>query len=567
MADFVAVLRKTIGGLGDNTPEMREKVYDKARATIEAKLAALNPQPPAVVVERQRKALEDAIAVVRTEYDVPATPDLNDDLEQYFSDLNAKPQEAVVPVEDAAPVVEHEEQTAPSYDELPAETEAYGQPDVHEDVQPSYEEPYSSENYTSADADNASHPDAYAPYEADQEPVHTQDYVEPAYDHYEDAPDHANTHEPVAVEHHDDAYYHSQDRHDGHDEPYATHEPAPSSDVDESERGLYTYADNEPKRSRKGLIAAIVALLVLGGIGYGAWANKDSLLALLPQSSDTAAPEVTEEPTDAQTASEAPPSQEEAPAAPSATATEQSEKYTQRLMPDGNEVDEGPAGGQPSIGEGTSLATAVQPTQQDAVTPPLSTQNEQTSPATAQEGPRAIFYEERTSTAQGSAEAGSISWTLVQESPGANLPPEPAIRADARIPGKDLQLRMTIRRNGDDTLPASHIIEMIFLTPDGFEGGSISNVSRISFKDTEQATGNPLIGIPAKIADGFFLIALGDAPAEIENNLLLLRRENWVDIPIVYQSGRRALLSLEKGSDGEAVFQEVLQGWSQNATR
>ena len=67
MADFVAVLRKTIGALSENSPEMREKVYDKARSTIEAKLAALNPQPPTAVIERQRKALEDAIAVVRAD--------------------------------------------------------------------------------------------------------------------------------------------------------------------------------------------------------------------------------------------------------------------------------------------------------------------------------------------------------------------------------------------------------------------------------------------------------------------------------------------------------------------
>ncbi|TGU27925.1 hypothetical protein EN795_37745, partial [bacterium M00.F.Ca.ET.152.01.1.1] len=33
-------------------------------------------------------------------------------------------------------------------------------------------------------------------------------------------------------------------------------------------------------------------------------------------------------------------------------------------------------------------------------------------------GQKAIFYEERTSTAQGSAEPGNIVWSLVKESPG-----------------------------------------------------------------------------------------------------------------------------------------------------
>jgi hypothetical protein len=155
---------------------------------------------------------------------------------------------------------------------------------------------------------------------------------------------------------------------------------------------------------------------------------------------------------------------------------------------------------------------------------------------------------------------GSIVWSLVEESGGAQ-PSEPAIRAEATIPEKDLQLRLTIRRNEDQTLPASHIVEMIFLTPEGFEGGGIESVSRISLKESEQATGNPLLGIPAKIADGFFLLALSNSPAETEANMTLLRRQSWIDIPLVYESGRRALITLEKGIPGDRVFQEALAAW------
>jgi hypothetical protein len=152
-------------------------------------------------------------------------------------------------------------------------------------------------------------------------------------------------------------------------------------------------------------------------------------------------------------------------------------------------------------------------------------------------------------------------WSLVQESPGGDAPPEPAIRAEATIPGKDIQLRMTIRRNTDQTLPASHIIEMIFLTPDGFDGGGIDNVLRMAMKGTEQEAGSPLIGIPAKISDGFFLIALNDTKADEDANLTLLRNQDWIDIPVVYKSGRRALLTMEKGIPGEKVFDEALKAW------
>ena len=44
-------------------------------------------------------------------------------------------------------------------------------------------------------------------------------------------------------------------------------------------------------------------------------------------------------------------------------------------------------------------------------------------------------------------------------------------------------------------------------------------------------------------------------------NLTLLRNQAWIDIPVVYKSGRRALLTMEKGIPGEKVFDEALQAW------
>ena len=247
-------------------------------------------------------------------------------------------------------------------------------------------------------------------------------------------------------------------------------------------------------------------------------------------------------------------------------------KYTQRLMSDGKEVDEGPADGGQSVGEGTSMASATQLADNSATgqtapgaAAPQPAETQQTRPAdqALPVGQRAIFYEERTSLAEGTADTGSAVWTLVNESPGNDLPPEPAIRAEVNIPSKNVQLKMTIRRNADTTLPASHIIEMIFLG--NFEGGGIESVLRVALKGSEAAPGNPLIGIPARITDGYFLIALSSSEAERNTNLELLLRQSWLDIPIVYKSGRRALVTLEKGVPGDKVFQEAIQAW-QNAS-
>src|SRR5262245_1925303 len=85
MADFVAVLRKTIDGLADNTPALREKVYDKARTTVAAKLAAINPPPPAAVADRQKQVLEEAIRQVEGAYVTAEGNDPFAELEHVFA--------------------------------------------------------------------------------------------------------------------------------------------------------------------------------------------------------------------------------------------------------------------------------------------------------------------------------------------------------------------------------------------------------------------------------------------------------------------------------------------------
>ena len=112
------------------------------------------------------------------------------------------------------------------------------------------------------------------------------------------------------------------------------------------------------------------------------------------------------------------------------------------------------------------------------------------------------------------------------------------------------------------TLPASHVIEIMFDTPADFAGGQIENVQRLALKPTEQARGEPLIGVAGKISDGFFIIALNDLKQAVDSNLGLLGREEWIDIPIAYSTGQRALMSIEKGIPGDRVFKQALDAWA-----
>lgn len=515
MADFVAVLKKTLDGMGQTTPESRRRVYDKARQTVSAKLAAINPPPPPSVVDRQRRSLEDAIKAVEKEYSAASDPLA--ELEDVFASLkNPQPKPLERPELKRSSTARPE--PAPT---RPMTTPTSATPPPRPAAAPA--------------RPAAQTPTAQTPPSRPAAPQARQAAVPPP----------PPSREPLA--------------------PAPRQAPSAGPEVDEAP-AEFTLRRPEPARKRSfgpWLVAAVLLAVIAGG-GYGVWLNRAAFSDLLgldsgSQTTETAAAQP-EEPDDTAAEDAAAPESTEPP------------KFTQRLTPEGSEVDPGPANGGATVGEGTSVAGLTQapgidtpmfsPPADEAAAPAPDQPTAPAAGTTLAVAQKAIFYEERTSASEGSAEPGTTVWTLVQESPGANLPPEPAIRGEATIPGRDVTMRLTIRRNADQSLPASHILEMIFLTPEGFPGGGVDNILRVAMKGSEQEAGNPLIGIPAKIADGFFLVALNDSPAEIDANLTLLRRQSWIDIPVVYKSGRRALFTMEKGVPGDKVFDEALKAWT-----
>lgn len=326
------------------------------------------------------------------------------------------------------------------------------------------------------------------------------------------------------------------------------------------------------KRGSANLAWAALGVLLAAGASYAAYIKRDDISAYYKSVTTPSAPEVKKVVTTSVKATDpaAQPVKAE-PAAPAAPAkvTPGEEKFTQRLTEDGKEVETGPAATAAGVGEGESVAQVTTPAAAKPSTadPPAPAAPETpAAPASVPVGQKAVFYEEKTGTQEGSVDTGAVVWSVVQDSPGADQPAEAAIRGEVNIPEKGIQLKMTIKRNGDKTLPASHIIELAFTVPEGSQGGSVDGVQRVTFKDTEQAPGNPLVGVPANFGDGFFLIALTDEKSAVENNLALMSRQSWIDIPLTYKSGRRALISIEKGIPGDKVFQEVFKAWAAKAS-
>jgi len=367
------------------------------------------------------------------------------------------------------------------------------------------------------------------------------------------------------------------------------------------------------KRNYAGIVLAIIGLALVGAGGYAIWLNRDSLNDMvggliqssLPDSdtSEQAAAPAPATPQPSGTPSTPAPQNNAAapssPAAPvSADGSTAGTKFTQRLMPDGNEVDEGPGGsgdlaqnaeGQsvaqlnvppaqpapaasaPSAGTPPANApapgTSAPATGADAAAtpnsaaPPVNAPSATPADAPALAGEKMFLYEERIGQTAPTAIDGAVSWSLQREA-GANGQQEPVIQGRINVPGRGLTALVTVKRNTDPSLPASHLIEIVFAVPPDFEGGAIDSVQRIAMKQTEQDRGNALIAVPAKITDDFHMIALNDFPDARTTNLELLRSRNWMDIPVAYRNGRRALLTLQKGPEGERVFNEAIREWT-----
>jgi len=159
---------------------------------------------------------------------------------------------------------------------------------------------------------------------------------------------------------------------------------------------------------------------------------------------------------------------------------------------------------------------------------------------------------------------GSVAWTLQHEQ-GEDGKQLATVQGQMSIPARGLSALITFKRNLDSSLPASHLVEIVFSVTPGFEGGAIDSVQRIAMKQTEQDRGNALIAVPAKITDDFHMIALNDFPDAMKTNLELLATRDWIDIPVSYRNGRRALLTMQKGPEGRAAFDAALKDWASTA--
>jgi len=592
MADYYSILKKTISGLPANTAQNRRVVYEKASLAIDRQLRSLNPPPTEEAIARQMASLGQAIEQMEREYRLA---------DQAAARAPAQP--AAAPAQ------------APSPRPAPAAPQATARPAMPAGVRPAAQPPLAGSAQPPQRPSMAT-PQRPAPPPQRREPDVGIPPVASA-----DNPDAPVAGRPASPRPAAPAAQPGGPR-VGAAQPRPQQAPLagsapprqPAPDVPAFDDSLDSFDDfappppgrdtaqprrpAEPARRGSGrvlsLVVALVVLALIGGGAYALWQNREPLMAALglgeqPAQPGPASPEPAQETGTQETAPAAEQAGEPAPA--------EDDKEDARLSQSGQtvpgqaEVPPAREAGQPTEPQ-TDTQTGLAPlpgTEEDAAdesvqvnpvdegqqlpglddspdaaeaTPapgaPAAPAENAELPAIAQ---KAYLYEEGTAGAGATRDNAAVVWTLANESPAEDRPPEAVIRGKFDVPGRGLVLNVTIKRNVDEALPASHIIELAFESPADFTGGSIDNVARFVMKSSEQARGEGLIAVPAKIDTGYFLIALNNLAQAVETNRKLLIDSTWIDIPIGYTSGKRALVTLEKGAIGDKVFRDAFADW------
>ncbi|MBJ3776213.1 hypothetical protein [Acuticoccus mangrovi] len=608
MTDFYSVLQRAVASLPDGSGPQRRAVYDKARKALLKQLQSFDPPLPSSDVTAQRLALEDAIRKIENEIarqirtrravqgalpagrsGQPATAregEAEREARRRAEEARAREQQAEL-LESAVSQATIASEAAPEPSQqtalVPAQPVAVPAPvdDMHDADAVMFEE--------ELDEDEVPHTRGRrhdAVFDEDEEDDYDDEDVVDAETYEDDdvvaaRPDRVSERERRREE---ARALRAERRAERKSRGRGKAKPEKARKKPRKDK-----AERKGEKGRRStlsrMVLPVIVLALLAGASYAAFTQREKLMAVIdsfesqggPSSGGTRAPIAAEtdpvvtknsdrlpstldgEDTRTVTTTAWPPRAEgEGDADPEAT--------TNAARTVGNDVS-------PFTTDGGSTPATEQAEEQVAAADPAATAATGTAQEPAPARPpiadisgggsqQAVLYEEAARAGeQGTAVAGAVEWSMVRQSVGGG-DPEPVVRANAEIPDRGISATLTIRENRDGALPASHLIEIAFDLPDSFEGGGVKNVPGVIMKETEQSRGDALRGAAARVSSGLFWIALSEDEADRETNLRLLRERDWIDIPILYESGRRAILTLRKGSDGYKSVDAAIQAWS-----
>src|SRR5436305_6719311 len=446
MADYYPLVAKAVAGLEKNTGEGRRLLYERARSALVAQLRGMN-DPPLTEAEitRERLALEEAIRKVEAEAarrgrdapraESPAAPKPEADA---AAPPLAKPSPAPTPDRSAAPLRPRTpsrsvtEEGMKGFRDVIAEAEALG-------------DATAQGAKTAREAYAATPPSGQTNFERVEPRVEPEGLRTPVRPTSRSAEPGARSTEPGARSGEPPGRVATSSPFDAPPEPQANwsepeRAPEPRPGQQRQSPMRQPSADDIgdlPRGSRAGLIAAILTVLLIVGLGVAAYWQRDRIAQLVGA---VRGGQSAQQPKDANA---------------------QKPKIADRV-------------GQPS-------------SPSDA---PAAQTNPNPGAAVAQ---RVALYEEDPSDQQGKRFVGQAIWRLEAWSSGPGAQPDPAIRCDVEIPERRMTMTMLIHRDLNQVQQAtSHTIEITFNLPADFPFGGIQNVPGVLMKQAEQTRGSPL---------------------------------------------------------------------------
>ena len=93
-------------------------------------------------------------------------------------------------------------------------------------------------------------------------------------------------------------------------------------------------------------------------------------------------------------------------------------------------------------------------------------------------------------------------------------------------------------------------------------GGTIAGLPGVLLKNEELVPGTPLVGASARVVGNSFLFALSASASDAATNTDLLEHRKWMDLAVIYGTGRNAIITLEKDDAAQALFDKVFTAWA-----
>lgn len=477
MADYYPLLSRAVSALPASTPESRRAIYDRAGKALLGQLKAIQPPIPQADIEREEKALREAIDRIEAELAPALTPQA-----AAAAAVEKALMELGMPGSDPAPAA------APAG---PAAPRPPGTPGV------------------------AVRPPPSAPGRPQESPP------------------------------------------DDLDHPVRPAGPVVTATAPKAQRPGATSGRLESGRSKKsavmlfgglGLIIAVVA----GGIGFYAWKTRLTPDQMRQGRATATAPTATPAPAPSAVATPEP-----APASTPKPAPPRIETRATNRVPQNGQAE--PASPEPSAPPAAPAEPAPRaPTQSAAVEPapqqagiPVAQRAAILMAAPTQENPQNV-----------QTYIGTVVWRTDTITRGPGQPAANAVRADIDIPDAKFSAVMTIEKNTDATLPASHTVTWRFTRADDSPIPEIAETDTMQMRDETSPQVDPLLGARARITTNIFIIALASGDAATKRNVDLMEKKGWFDLPVRTSDNRLAKITLEKGSPGEKIMLEALARWA-----